>query len=69
MTCPVTIRFTPQLNEDINDLFYLQAETGPFEIPLICASKKAIAKCSTQDIDFNQVIIYLYSQVIYGEDG
>lgn len=57
MSCPITIRFTPQLNDDIDDYLQCQAETGPFQIHIVCTSKKAIAKVETTIIDFGRVIL------------
>lgn len=57
MSCPITIRFTPQLNDDIDDYLQCQAETGPFKIHLECTSKKAIAKVDQTVIDFGKVIL------------
>jgi hypothetical protein len=61
MSCQITIRFHPQLNEDIDDVFPLLAETGAINIPLICRSKKAVVRCERPIIDFGQVI--------FGEDA
>ncbi len=55
MVCPITIRFTPQLNEDINDVFPILTETGPINIPLVCTSKKAIVGIEQTTIDFGKV--------------
>lgn len=60
MSCPLTIRFTPQKNEDINDCLPLLAKTGPIMIPLICTCRKAIVRIENAVIDFGQVI--------FGED-
>ena len=55
MTCPVIIKFTPLLNEDIDDFFPILTETGPVDIPLRCESKKAIVKIEETILDFGQV--------------
>ena len=55
MSCPIKVRFTPQLNDDINEKLHLHSETGPIEIALICTSKKAIARCELTVIDFGKV--------------
>ena len=60
MSCPITIRFTPQKNEDISDCLPLLAKTGPIIIPLICTCKKAIVRIDSPIVDFGQVI--------YGEE-
>ena len=56
MSCPITIRFTPQKNEDISDCLPLLAKTGPIMIPLICTCKKAIVRIDSPVVDFGQVI-------------
>lgn len=61
MSCPLTIRFTPQKNEDINDCLPLLAKTGPIMIPLICTCKKTIVRIEQPFLDFGQVIL--------GEEG
>lgn len=69
MSCPITIRFTSQKNEDIEDCLPLLAETGktnriyfrfnvyvgPVMIPILCTCKKAIARISNPIIDFGNV--------------
>ncbi|CAK81749.1 unnamed protein product (macronuclear) [Paramecium tetraurelia] len=57
MSCPITVRFTPQLNDDIDVQLQCQAETGPFQIHILCTSKKAIAKVEQPIIDFGKVIL------------
>ena len=52
MSTPITIRFHPQVNEDIDDIFPISAQTGYIGIPLICTCKKAIVKCENTVIDF-----------------
>jgi len=56
MSCPITIRFTPQKNEDISDCLPLLAKTGPIMIPLICTCKKAIIRIDSPVVEFGQVI-------------
>ena len=56
MSCPITIRFTPQKNEDISDCLPLLAKTGPIMRPLICTCKKAIVRIDNPLIDFGNVI-------------
>lgn len=60
MACPITIRFTAQVNEDIDDFFPILTETGPINIPLKCESKKAIVKCENPIVDFEQVYFYIF---------
>ena len=41
VTCVITITFKPKIYEDIETTLPMMAHTGPFEIPLLCYSKKA----------------------------
>ena len=34
MSCPIVIKFSPLVNEDIDDVFPILTETGPIDIPL-----------------------------------
>jgi len=56
LSTTIQITFTPQLNQDINGVFPILAETGKIEIPLICTCKKAIVESNTDTIDFGNVI-------------
>ena len=38
----ITITFQPKVNEDIIDVLPALAQTGPFSIPLVCTTKKAL---------------------------
>jgi hypothetical protein len=61
LSCSITFRFTPIVNEDIHDFFSVLAETGHIDYPIECTSKKTIVGCQQPDINFGQVI--------YGEKG
>ena len=56
LSTTITITFTPQLNEDINDFFPILAETGLIQIPLICTCKKALLEVDEPLVDFGDVI-------------
>jgi hypothetical protein len=60
MSCKITIKFTPQINQNIIDRFSVLAETGRIDIPLECTYKKSVVKVTEPLINF--------SKVIYGED-
>ena len=60
MSCKITIKFTPQINQNIIDKFCILAETGRVEIPLVCTYKKSVVVTDFLTIDFGKVI--------YGED-
>ena len=61
MSCKITIKFTPQVNQNIMDYFCILAETGKIMIPLQCTYKKSVVKVQVPLIDFGKVI--------YGEDS
>ena len=52
LSTTITITFTPQLNQDINAVFPILAETGQINIPLICTCKKALVSVEQTKIDF-----------------
>ena len=56
LSTTIQITFVPQLNQDINSVLPLLAETGPINIPLICTWKKALLKVEEPIIDFGDVI-------------
>ena len=61
LSCPLTVKFTPIVNEDIEDSFYILAETGKIAFPITCTSKKSIVSCDSPVVDFGDVI--------FGEKG
>ena len=56
MSCPIRIKFVPELNEDIFDYLPILSATGPIRIPIECTCKKAIVTALEETIDFNEVI-------------
>lgn len=56
LSTTIQITFIPQLNQDINSVLPLLAETGPINIPLICTCKKALIEVEQPIIDFGHVI-------------
>lgn len=56
LSTTIQITFMPQLNQDINSVLPLLAETGPINIPLICTCKKALLEVEEPIIDFGDVI-------------
>jgi hypothetical protein len=56
LSTTIQITFVPQLNQDINSVLPLLAETGPINIPLICTCKKALIEVEEPIIDFGDVI-------------
>eukprot|EP00937_MAST-01D_sp_MAST-1D-sp2_P006935 g6935.t1 len=57
MTCTIHITFHPKVNKDILADLPCLAQTGPFTIPLLCTTKKAVPSVSTQDISFQNVVM------------
>lgn len=56
LSTTIQITFIPQLNQDINSVLPLLAETGPINVPLICTCKKALLEVAEPIIDFGDVI-------------
>jgi hypothetical protein len=56
LSTTIQITFMPQLNQDINQVLPILAETGPINIPLICTCKKALLEVPEPIIDFGDVI-------------
>ncbi|KAF5843498.1 hypothetical protein DUNSADRAFT_14414, partial [Dunaliella salina] len=51
------LTFTPKANEDISTHVDMLAETGPFQIPVRCLTKKASLKTSTKAVNFGPGVI------------
>ncbi len=49
--------FIPRLNEDIDDVIPLLAETGPISIPLICETKKCKVGVNHSVLDFGRITL------------
>jgi hypothetical protein len=56
LSTTILITFTPQLNQDIDAVFPILAETGLIEIPLLCTCKKALLSVEIPLVDFGDVI-------------
>ncbi len=59
LSTQIKITFTPELNQDINGVLPLLAETGPIDIPLVCTCKKALVALANPEqahVDFGSVI-------------
>ena len=52
MSCPVKIKFRPEVDEDIFDYFPILSATGEIHIPIECTCKKAIVNVMEKEIDF-----------------
>ncbi|KAL6756552.1 hypothetical protein V8C86DRAFT_68936 [Haematococcus lacustris] len=53
----LTITFTPKANEDISTHVSMLAETGPFQIPIRCVTKKAVLAVSSPSVDFGPGVV------------
>eukprot|EP01063_Lacrimia_lanifica_P014053 TRINITY_DN2070_c0_g1_i1.p1 TRINITY_DN2070_c0_g1~~TRINITY_DN2070_c0_g1_i1.p1 ORF type:complete len:1151 (+),score=450.30 TRINITY_DN2070_c0_g1_i1:54-3455(+) len=51
MSCELTVKFTPKVNEDIYDEIRFLAKTGPFSIPLIATTKKVEVSVTPEPIE------------------
>jgi hypothetical protein len=56
----VTVKFTPQLNQNINTSLPLMTGSGRMAIPIVCSYRKAVVNAKSTVIDFGDVL--------YGED-
>lgn len=58
-SCDITIAFTPKTLAGIEDFIPFLAETGPFDVPIICSPKKVVIEVEPNDrvIDFGDVIM------------
>jgi hypothetical protein len=58
-TCDIFITFTPRLLKDIESHIPFLAETGPFQVPLRCYTKKVVIRVEPNDlkVDFGSVIL------------
>ena len=61
ISCKIKIKFTPDVNKDIDTNLPILAQTGLINIPIRCSYKKAIVTVQGPAIDFGDVI--------YGEQG
>lgn len=57
ISCSITVRFTPRNNDDIVAYLPCLAETGKFNVPIECHSRKVIAAISSAAIDFGGLIV------------
>lgn len=58
--CKVTIKFTPQLNQNIETSLPLMTGSGKISIPIRCTYRKVVVTAKSTLIDFGDVL--------YGED-
>ena len=57
MTCSIVVEFEPKLNQDIFSSIPLLAQTGPFEIPLICTTKKIVPSINVKVLPMGTVVL------------
>lgn len=60
LDCKVTIKFTPQLNQNIDTSLPLMTGSGRMSIPVKCTYRRAVVTAKSTVIDFGDVL--------YGED-
>jgi hypothetical protein len=56
LSTTITITFTPQLNQDIDQSFPILSEQGVINIALQCTCKKALISVEESTINFGNVI-------------
>jgi hypothetical protein len=57
VSCPLTIKFKPEVNEDIRSYVRFQTQTGPVEVPLICLIKRCAPRIIAPVIEFGNMIV------------
>ncbi|KAH9495100.1 Cilia- and flagella-associated protein 74 [Bulinus truncatus] len=57
LTCDLMVIFKPMINEDLHGKVKFLTQTGPFEIPLICSTKKCNLSIDLDTIDFGTHVI------------
>tara|TARA_B110000091_G_scaffold204852_1_gene239967 strand:- start:1290 stop:3344 length:2055 start_codon:yes stop_codon:yes gene_type:complete len=57
MTCSIVVTFDPKINQDIISTIPMLAQTGPFEIPLICTTKKIVPSISVKLLALGTVVL------------
>ena len=57
MTCSIVVTFEPKINQDIISTIPMLAQTGPFEIPLICTTKKIVPSISVKALSLGTVVL------------
>jgi hypothetical protein len=60
INCKVTIKFTPQLNQNIDTKLPISTTLGMMSVPIRCTYRKAVVTAASTVIDFGDVL--------YGED-
>ncbi|XP_035828407.1 cilia- and flagella-associated protein 74 [Aplysia californica] len=57
LTCEMTVTFKPMINEDLKGEVSFLTQTGPFNIPLVCSTKKCDLTLDTGSVDFGTTVI------------
>ncbi|GMH41393.1 hypothetical protein BSKO_09303 [Bryopsis sp. KO-2023] len=57
MTSDVMVKFTPQVEKDLDTCIPLMSDSGPISIPVVCRTKKAVLELSSETIDFGAVTL------------
>ncbi|KAK0056776.1 cilia- and flagella-associated protein 74 [Biomphalaria pfeifferi] len=57
LTCDLLVTFKPMINEDLTGKVNFLTQTGPFEIPLICSTKKCKLSVDSETINFGTHVI------------
>ncbi|CAL1527246.1 unnamed protein product [Lymnaea stagnalis] len=57
LTCDVVVTFKPMINKDLSGEVKFLTQTGPFNIPLLCSTKKCDVNVDINAIDFGTHVI------------
>jgi len=57
VSCPLTIKFKPEVNEDIRSYVNFNTQTGPVAVPLICLIRRCAPRITSPIIDFGNMIM------------
>ena len=57
VSCPLTIKFKPEVNEDIRSFVNFNTQTGPVAVPLICLVKRCAPRITTPKVDFGDMMM------------
>ncbi|XP_071804990.1 cilia- and flagella-associated protein 74-like [Asterias amurensis] len=57
MSCEMMVTFKPMINEDLDGEVKFLTQTGPFNVPVTCSTKKCDLSVDTSHVDFGTQVI------------
>ncbi|CAG5118471.1 unnamed protein product, partial [Candidula unifasciata] len=57
MSCEITVNFKPLLNVDLKGEVHFLTQTGPFQVPLLCSTRKCDLSVDTKVVHFGTSVI------------